>query len=183
MGSLQFDFLLPMAPDPKSASKANAPASAKPAGQRISVAQNRRARFEYEILDTFEAGLVLTGSEVKSLREGRANIADAFGIVTNGEIFLLNAHIPPYQMGGDTNHEPTRTRKLLLRHREIDKLIGAVERAGQTLVPLELYFTERGVAKVKLALGRGKKDHDKRESIKEKEAVREIARAMRSRNR
>ncbi len=154
---------------------------AKPAKERISVAQNRRARFEYEILDTFEAGLVLTGSEVKSLRNGRANITDAFGIVTNGELWLLNCHIPPYEQGGYSNHDPVRTRKLLLHRREIERLIGAVERQGQTLVPLELYFTPRGHAKVRLALAKGKKAHDKRETIKEREAQREIARALRAR--
>lgn len=149
--------------------------------ERISVAQNRRARHEYEILETFEAGLVLTGSEVKSLRDGRANITDAFGVVNNGELWLLNAHIAPYARGGYANHEATRTRKLLLHKREIRKLIGSLERKGLTLVPLELYFAPSGVAKVKLALGRGKQAHDKREDLKAKDAARDIARALRTR--
>lgn len=151
------------------------------APERKSVALNRRARHEYEILETFEAGLVLTGSEVKSLRDGRANITDAFGVVTNGELWLLNAHIAPYEKGGYVNHAPTRTRKLLLHKREIRKLIGALERKGLSLIPMELYFAPSGIAKVRLALGRGKKAHDKREDLKAKEAARDIARALRSR--
>ena len=119
------------------------------------VARNKRARHEYLILETWEAGLVLTGTEVKALRDGRANLTDAFGIVKGGEVYLLNAHIAPYEQGNQFNHEPTRTRKLLLHRREIRKLIGAVERQGLTLVPLELYF-KRGRAKVALALGKGK---------------------------
>jgi SsrA-binding protein len=149
--------------------------------KKIPVAQNRRARHEYEILDTVEAGLVLTGSEVKSLRDGRANITDAFGVIKDGELWLLNAHINPYAQGGYSNHAPTRTRKLLLHKREITKLIGALERKGLSLVPLELYFAPNGIAKIRMALGRGKKAHDKREDLKEKEAARDIARAMRSR--
>src|SRR6476469_8399428 len=105
-----------------------------------SIAKNRRARHDYAILDTYEAGIVLTGSEVKSLREGKANISDAYGIVRDGEIHLLNLHISPYEKASHFNHEPTRTRKLLLHRREIRKMIGAVERQGLTLVPLELYF-------------------------------------------
>jgi SsrA-binding protein len=149
--------------------------------ERKTVALNRRARHEYEILDTFEAGLVLTGSEVKSLRAGRANIAEAFGIVNEGALWLLNAHIPPYEAGGYANHEPTRTRKLLLHGREIQRLIGQLERRGMSLVPLELYFNERGIAKIRLGLGRGKKTHDRREDVKAREAARDIARALRSR--
>ena len=145
-----------------------------------SIAKNRRARHDYSILDTYEAGLVLTGSEVKSLREGRANLSDAYGIVRNGEIFLLNLHISPYERASYNNHEPTRTRKLLLHKREIRRLIGAVERQGLTLVPLELYF-KRGVAKVAMALGKGKKLHDKRDAEKQRDADREIARAVRIR--
>jgi SsrA-binding protein len=145
-----------------------------------SIAKNRRARHDYSILDTYEAGLVLTGSEVKSLREGRANLSDAYGIVRNGEIFLLNLHISPYERASYNNHEPTRTRKLLLHKREIRRLIGAVERQGLTLVPLELYF-KRGVAKVAMALGKGKKLHDKRDAEKQRDANREIARAVRTR--
>lgn len=145
-----------------------------------SIAKNRRARHDYSILDTYEAGLVLTGSEVKSLRDGKANLSDAYGIVRNGEIFLLNLHISPYERASYNNHEPTRTRKLLLHKREIRRLIGAVERQGLTLVPLELYF-KRGVAKVAMALGKGKKQHDKRDAEKQRDADREIARVVRTR--
>jgi SsrA-binding protein len=145
-----------------------------------SIAKNRRARHDYHILDTYEAGLVLTGSEVKSLRDGKANLSDSYGMVRDGEIYLLNLHISPYERASYNNHEPTRTRKLLLHKREIGRLIGAVEREGLTLVPLELYF-KRGIAKVALALGKGKKLHDKRETERERDADREIARAVRTR--
>lgn len=145
-----------------------------------SIARNRRARHDYTILDTYEAGIVLTGSEVKSLREGKANLSDAYGIVRNGEIFLLNLHISSYERASYNNHEPTRTRKLLLHKREIGRLIGAIERQGLTLIPLELYF-KHGIAKVAMALGKGKKVHDKREDAKAKDADREIARAVRTR--
>ena len=153
----------------------------EPAKNEIqSIARNKRARFDYEILDTWEAGLVLTGTEVKSLRDGRANISDAYGIVKDGEVFLLNLHISQYERGGYTNHEPARTRKLLLHRKEIRRLIGAVERQGLTLVPLELYF-KNGVAKVALALGKGKKLHDKRDTEKSRDAEREMARVARTR--
>ena len=148
--------------------------------EHVSIAKNRRARPDYAILDTYEAGLVLTGSEVKSLRDGKANLSDAYGIVRSGELFLLNLHISPYERASYNNHEPTRTRKLLLHKREIRRLIGAVERQGLTLVPLELYF-KRGVAKVAMALGKGKKLHDKRDAEKQRDADREIARAVRTR--
>lgn len=145
-----------------------------------SIARNKRARHDYQILDTWEAGIVLTGTEVKALRDGKANLSDAYGVVKDGEVFLLNLHISPYERGNQFNHEPTRTRKLLMHRREIRRLIGAVERQGLTLVPLELYF-KRGRAKVALALGRGKKLHDKRADQKEREAEREMARVMRTR--
>ncbi len=145
-----------------------------------SIAKNRQGRHDYHILDSWEAGIVLTGTEVKALREGKANISDAYGIVRNEEIFLINLHISPYERGGYTNHEPTRTRKLLLHRKEIRRLIGSVEREGLTLVPLELYF-KKGVAKVALALGKGKKLHDKRETERQRDADREMARALRSR--
>ena len=145
-----------------------------------SIARNRRARHEYTILETWEAGIALTGTEVKSLRNGKANLTDAFGIVKDGEVYLLNLHIAPYEQGNQFNHEPTRTRKLLLHRREIRRLIGSVERQGLTLVPLELYF-KRGKAKVVLALGRGKKEHDKRQDLKKREDEREIARLVRTR--
>ncbi|HET7186878.1 MAG TPA: SsrA-binding protein SmpB [Gemmatimonadaceae bacterium] len=145
-----------------------------------SIAKNRRARHDYTIIDTWEAGLVLTGSEVKSLREGKANLSDAYGIVREGEIYLINLHISVYERASYNNHEPTRTRKLLLHKREIGRLIGAIERQGLTLIPLELYF-KRGIAKVAIALGKGKKQHDKREDAKAKDADREMARAVRTR--
>jgi SsrA-binding protein len=145
-----------------------------------SIARNKRARYDYHLLETFEAGLVLQGTEVKTLREGKSNISDAYGIVKDGEAFLLNLHISPYERGGYSNHEPARTRKLLLHRKEIRRLIGAVERQGLTLIPLELYF-KNGVAKVALALGKGKKLHDKRDTERTRDAEREMARAVRSR--
>ena len=146
----------------------------------VPIARNKRARHDYHILETWEAGLVLTGTEVKSLREGKASLVDAYGIVKSGEVFLLNLHISPYKQGSYNNHEPTRTRKLLLHRRQIRRLIGAVEREGLTLVPLDLYF-KHGVAKVTLALGKGKKLHDKRETAKARDAEREMARVGRTR--
>lgn len=145
-----------------------------------SVARNRAARHEYQILDTWEAGIVLTGTEVKSLREGKVNIGDAYGIVRDGEVYLLNMNVSPYERGGYVNHEPTRSRKLLLHKREIRKLIGGVERQGLTLVPLEIYF-KGGRAKVRLALAKGKKLHDKRDDARRRDAERDMARAMRHR--
>ena len=143
---------------------------------RVSVARNKRASHDYHILETWEAGLVLTGSEVKSLRNGKANIGDAYGIVKDGEVFLLNLHISPYEQASHFNHEATRTRKLLLHRKEIKKMIGAVERQGLTLIPMELYF-KKGKAKVALGLGKGKKLHDKRADLRKKDAEREMARA------
>ncbi|MCC6317723.1 MAG: SsrA-binding protein SmpB [Gemmatimonadaceae bacterium] len=152
--------------------------SAEPAIE--SVARNRQARHEYQILETWEAGIVLAGTEVKSLREGKANISDAYGIVRDGEVYLLNMNISPYERGGYVNHEPTRLRKLLLHQREIRRLIGGVERQGLTLVPLEVYF-RNGRAKVRLALAKGKKLHDKRDDSRRRDAEREMARAFRRR--
>ena len=145
---------------------------------RQSIAKNRRASHDYQLLETWEAGIALTGTEVKALRDGKANISDAYGIVRDGEVYLLNLHISPYERGGYVNHEPTRTRKLLLHKKEIRKMIGAVERQGLTLVPLELYF-KGGRAKVALALGKGKKLHDKREDARKRDDERDMARAMR----
>jgi SsrA-binding protein len=145
-----------------------------------SVARNKRARHDYHVLETWEAGIVLTGTEVKSLRVGHASLGDAYATVRDGEIFLLNLHIAVYDQGSYNNHEPTRTRKLLLHRKEIRRLIGAVERQGLTLVPLELYF-KKGVVKVELALGKGKKQHDKRETERKRDAVREMARVSRVR--
>jgi SsrA-binding protein len=147
---------------------------------RESVAKNRRARHDYHITDTWEAGVVLTGTEVKSLRNGKANVTDAYGIVKDGEVYLLNLHISPYEQGSYNNHEPTRTRKLLLHKKEIKKMIGGVERQGLTLVPLEVYF-KRGKAKVALGLGKGKKLHDKREDQRKRDDERDMARAFRKR--
>ena len=145
-----------------------------------SVARNKRAKHDYHILDTWEAGVVLTGSEVKSLRDGKANITDSYAIVKDGEVFLLNLHISPYEKASHFNHEPTRTRKLLLHRKEIKKMIGAVERQGLTLVPLELYF-RRGRATVALALGKGKKLYDKRADEKRRDDERDMQRAVRTR--
>jgi SsrA-binding protein len=146
----------------------------------VSVARNKRARHDYHVIETWEAGIVLTGTEVKSLRNGKANIADAYAIIRNGEIFLINLHIPPYEQGNQFNHDPTRTRKLLLHRKEIRRLIGSVERQGLSLVPLEIYF-KRGIAKVMLALGKGKKLHDKRDTERKRDAEREMARVSRTR--
>jgi SsrA-binding protein len=144
------------------------------------IARNRKARHDYFILDTWEAGLVLTGTEVKSLRDGKASLVDSHAVINGAELFLLNMHISPYEKGNIYNHEPTRTRKLLLHRKEIRRLIGAVEKQGLTLVPLELYFV-RGRAKVLIALARGKKLHDKRETAKRRDAEREMARIARIR--
>ena len=144
------------------------------------IARNKRARHDYQILETWEAGLVLTGTEVKSLRNGKATLTDAYGIVKDGEVWLLNLHISPYEQGNQFNHEPERTRKLLLHRREIKRLIGAVERQGLTLIPLDLYF-KHGIAKVTMALGKGKQLHDKRETARERDAERELAREFRRR--
>ncbi len=152
----------------------------KPDDGIVPVARNKRARHDYEILETWEAGIMLTGTEVKSLRDGRAQITDAYGVVKDGEVWLLNAHIAPYAQGNIWNHDPLRTRKLLLHQKEIRAMIGAVERKGLTLVALDLYFKD-GRAKVKLGLGRGKKTHDKRADLKEKDDARDMARALRSR--
>ena len=141
------------------------------------IASNRRARHDYTIVDTYEAGIALTGTEVKSLRAGRASLVDSFGQEKDGEIFLHNLHIPEYAMGTWTNHEPRRTRKLLLHRHEIRRLIGKTRESGLTLVPLSLYFSN-GWAKVELALARGKKSYDKRQALAKRDAQREISRAM-----
>lgn len=145
------------------------------------VAENRRARFDYAIEDVLEAGIALTGTEVKSLRFGEGSIAESFAEVKGEEIWLVNSNIPEFSHGNRFNHEPKRPRKLLLHAREIAKLHGAVAREGMTLVPLSVYFNGRGRAKVELALARGKKTHDKREAIKEREWKREQGRLLRDR--
>jgi SsrA-binding protein len=143
------------------------------------VADNRKARFNYEIVDTLEAGIALTGTEVKSLRQGKSNIGDAYAGPSGEEMFLFNAYIPEYLQANRFNHETRRPRRLLLHKRQIDKLIGATQREGFTVIPLKIYFNERGRAKVELGLGRGKKLHDKRETEKRRSWDRERARLMR----
>ena len=142
-------------------------------------AVNRRARFNYEIGQVFEAGIALAGTEVKSLREGRSSIADAYAGERNGELWLYNAYIPEYLQANRFNHETRRPRKLLMHRREIGRLMGAVDREGMTVVPLRIYFNDRGRAKVELAVARGKKLHDKRETSKQRDWGREKARLMR----
>ena len=144
------------------------------------VVQNRKARFNYQLGETFEAGIALTGSEVKSLRQGKAAIAESYADSRSGEIWLVNANIPEYLQAGRFNHAPKRARKLLLHRRQINKLIGAVEREGMTLVPLKLYFNEKGRAKLELALARGKKLHDKRETERKRSWERERGRLLRA---
>ena len=143
------------------------------------VAENRRAKFDYAIEEKFEAGLALQGTEVKALRAGEASIAESYAEVRDGEVWLINANIPEYSHGNRLNHEPRRPRKLLLNSREINKLFGAVERKGMTLIPMSIYFNSTGRAKVELALGKGRKSQDKREYIKDRDWKRDKARLMR----
>jgi SsrA-binding protein len=142
--------------------------------ERIAIS-NRKARHDFEILDTFETGIVLKGSEVKALRQGKANLQDSYGVVKQGEVWLLNMHINPFEQANQFNHDPLRTRKLLLHKSEIRKLIGKTTEKGLTLVPLKLYF-KSGVAKVQLALCKGKRDYDRREDIKKRDVEREMRR-------
>ncbi|MCG8444369.1 MAG: SsrA-binding protein SmpB [Hyphomicrobiales bacterium] len=153
-------------------------AQTKPAGRRA-VAENRKARHNYLIEDTYEAGIELKGTEVKSLRTGKANIADAYAGPSGSDLYLFNAYIPEYLEANRFNHETRRPRRLLMHRREIDRLVGAVQRDGVTLIPLRLYFNERGRAKLELAVARGKKLHDKRASERERDWNREKARLMR----
>ena len=142
------------------------------------ISDNRQARYLYSILETYEAGIELVGTEVKSIRQGKVNLRDGYAIIRNNEAWLLNTHIAPYDAGGEHfNHEPRRTRKLLLHRKEINKLIGQVEQKGLTLVPLKMYF-KNGWIKVSIGLCRGKKIHDKRESVKRRQDSRDMARAM-----
>ncbi len=142
------------------------------------ISDNRQARFLYEILDTYEAGIELVGTEVKSIRAGRVNLRDGYGLIRNGEAWLLNVHISPYNASGEYfNHDPRRTRKLLLHKKEINKLIGLLEQQGLTLVPLKMYF-KKGLVKISLGVGKGKKLHDKRETLKRRQDERDMARAM-----
>jgi SsrA-binding protein len=149
--------------------------------QRKLIADNRRARFDYEILDTYEAGIQLQGPEVKSLRAGRSSLSDSYATVERGELFLINAYIPEYREANRFNHETRRPRKLLLHRKEIEKLANAVQREGLTIVPLKLFFNPRGRAKVDLALARGKRAHDKRETQKERSWQRDRQRLLRDR--
>jgi SsrA-binding protein len=150
--------------------------SNRQAGRKI-IAQNRKARHDYAVLDTFEAGIVLTGTEVKSLRLGRASLVDGFATIDHGEVYLRNVHIPEYDQGSWTNHEPRRTRKLLLHRGEIARLIGKTKESGLTLVPLSIYFSA-GKVKVELALARGKRAYDKRQDLARRDADREVRRAL-----
>ncbi len=144
-------------------------------------AENRKARFSYEVLDTIEAGLALTGTEVKSLRQGQANIQESYAAIEGGEIWLINSYVPEYLQGNRFNHEPRRRRKLLLNKREMARLAQSVEREGMTMVPLKIYFNDRGRAKLLLAVARGKKLHDKRETEKQRDWARERGRLMKER--
>jgi SsrA-binding protein len=151
------------------------------AGNARTIAVNRRARFNYAIGETFEAGIQLTGTEVKSLRENQATIAESYVSPERGEVFLVNATIPEYRQANRFNHEPRRPRKLLLQGRQIAKLMRGVEREGMTIVPLKLYFNARGMAKVEIALAQGKKLHDKRETEKKRDWQREKGRLLKER--
>jgi SsrA-binding protein len=150
----------------------------KPDLDRNVVAQNRKARFDYFIEETFEAGLQLTGTEVKSLRGGRSTIAESYVTEDGGEAWLVNANIPLYASGNRYNHEPKRPRKLLLHRGQINKLIGAIQREGRTVVPLQVYFNERGRAKIEIALAKGKQAHDKRQTIKDRDWQRQRSRLL-----
>ena len=154
--------------------------AAKPDRKLKIVADNRRARFNYEIGETFEAGIALTGTEVKALRGGKATIAESYADSRGGELWLINANIPEYLQGGRFNHAPKRPRRLLLHKRQIDKLSGAVDREGMTIVPLKLYFNEKGRAKLEIAVARGKKLHDKRETDRKRTWDRERSRLLRN---
>lgn len=156
-------------------------AAKKERDPRREIAVNRKARFNYEIGETFEAGIALTGTEVKSLRVGKATIAESYADARGNEIWLVNANIPEYLQANRQNHEPKRPRKLLLHRRQINKLIGAIERDGMTLIPLKLYFNPKGRAKLDIALARGKKLHDKRQSEKKRDWQREKGRLIRQR--
>lgn len=146
--------------------------------QQKVVATNRKAFHDYFIEDKLEAGIVLTGTEVKSLRDGRANLQDSYAGIKDGEVYLYHCHISPYSHGNIMNHDPTRPRKLLLHRKEISKLLGKTQQKGLTIIPLRIYFSQRGQAKVEIALAKGKKHYDRRESIKAREAGREVERAI-----
>ena len=157
----------------------NSPQPKERSGDRV-VAQNRKARHEFHVLDTWETGIVLQGTEVKSLRAGKANLADAFATFSGGELWLYNLHVSPYEQGNRFNHDPLRPRKLLMHRSELRKMVGQVEQKGLTLVPLDIHFSN-GIAKVKLALVRGKKLHDKRDSLRERAEARDMERGFKDR--
>ena len=161
-------------------SPAQAASSNRQAGRKM-IAQNRKARHDYAVVDVYEAGVVLTGTEVKSLRLGRASLVDGFASIDDGEVYLHNVHIPEYDQGSWTNHEPRRVRKLLLHRGEIERLVGKTKETGLTLVPLALYFSN-GKVKVEIALARGKRTYDKRQDLARRDADREVARALGRRN-
>jgi len=163
----------------KTPKKSKTPEKSDGTGIKV-VARNRRARHDYDLLEKIEAGLALTGTEVKSLRNGKASLEEAFATVENGEAWLFNVDIPEYVQANRMNHEPKRPRKLLLHRRELDKLKGKAMEKGLTLIPLQLYF-KRGLAKVEISIARGRKVHDKREAIKTREAKRDIERGLRNR--
>ena len=144
----------------------------------VTIALNRRARYEYSIDDTFEAGIVLTGSEIKSIRAHKVNLADAYARIEHGEAWLVGAHIAPFEQANRYNHEPKRTRKLLLHRSEIDELLGRTKAKGQTIVPLRLYINDKGRAKVELGLARGKQLHDRRRDIADRDARRDVMREL-----
>jgi SsrA-binding protein len=149
--------------------------------ERRVVAQNRKARFNYFIDSTLEAGIMLLGTEVKSLRTGQASLSDSYAGEKDGELYLINSHIPEYRAANRFNHEPRRPRKLLLKRRELDRILGSIRREGATAVPLSIYFNERGMAKIELGLAHGKKKHEKRETQKQREWNREKSRVLRAR--
>ncbi|SFH68230.1 SsrA-binding protein SmpB [Pisciglobus halotolerans] len=151
-----------------------------PKGTGKLIAQNRKARHDYTILETFEAGIVLQGTEIKSIRAGRINLKDGYATIRNGELYLQNVHISPYEQGNQFNHDPVRTRKLLLHKKQIMKLVGELKTSGNTLVPLKVYIKD-GYAKVLIGLAKGKKSYDKRETLKRKAQQREIDRAIKAR--
>lgn len=148
-----------------------------PKGEGNLIAQNRKARYEYSILDTIEAGVVLKGTEIKSIRAGRINLKDGYAGIRNGEIWLYNVHIAPFEQGNQFNHDPVRTRKLLIKKKQIDRLVGEVKQNGVTLIPLKVYI-KNGFAKVLIGLAKGKKQYDKRETIKRRDQERQMRRAV-----
>jgi SsrA-binding protein len=164
------------APSGRPASTRKAPARSPQAGPAVS--ENRKARFNYEIMETLETGIMLTGTEVKALRTGKANIAESYASIEGGELWLINSYLPEYLQANRFNHEPRRRRKLLVNMRQLGNLAKSIEREGMTLVPLKIYFTEKGHAKLELAVARGKKLHDKRETDKQRDWGREKSRLM-----